>query len=64
MSSSHLLIDGFKGRLAATDLVQRTLVLPVSSSCLYLGRDNVEASTLARAGKENTRYPASSYKFQ
>ena len=47
--SSRLMTHGSKGLLAATDLVQ-ILDLPVSSSCLFLDPDNVEASTLARAG--------------
>ena len=47
LPNSRVLTSGSKGRLAATDLVQD---LSVSSSCLFLGPDSVEASTPDQSG--------------
>ena len=48
LPSSRVLTSRSQGSLAATDLVQ-IVDLPVSSTCLCLGPDNVEALTLAQA---------------
>ena len=48
LPSSRVLTSRSQGSLAATDLVQIVDLL-VSSTCLFLGPDNVEALTLAQA---------------